>query len=188
MGIAAAAAQIFRGISAQEAVVYCICPIRIQDLLQRLLEDVSEGDITLVIQAAGDDGAVAQDADLITHSIAEYPLAALRGGKIRPIEFVTVFQVDPLSNPGAVAFGDPFLWEMGLQGLDDLRVQRVRSAVIPKPIADDAFALSGGAKVSAALQIGLKGNGNIIGFERMERNIHFVQSRGGQQNFLLFGK
>ena len=44
---------------------------RIENFLQRGIEKVAECDVPLRIQAAGHDGAVAQNAELIAQTVAE---------------------------------------------------------------------------------------------------------------------
>ena len=99
--VAAFAAKFFRGISVAEALTNGLRSVFCQNIFQRFLKQISQSNIPLVIQAAGDDGSVAKDADLIFQAVAEYFAAAFLSGKIRPVKFIAVFQKNPVSDGGS---------------------------------------------------------------------------------------
>ena len=90
-GVAAFAAKFLGGFPMLETLEDGDCPGRSEDLLHGLPEDISEGKITFVIQAAGDSRAVAEDPQLIAQTVAEDLSGAFRGGQVGPVEFIAVF-------------------------------------------------------------------------------------------------
>ena len=64
-GIAAATAKIFSGFSAAEAFYNGGCPGRSQNKAKIFPEDISQVNDPVAVQTAGDDGAIAEDAEMI---------------------------------------------------------------------------------------------------------------------------
>ena len=75
LGVAAAAAQRLGGSLAGEALHHGFGPGGGQDRFDALAVDVPQGDAALAVQAAGDDGAVAEDAEVIPQAVAEVYLS-----------------------------------------------------------------------------------------------------------------
>ena len=131
-GEAAAAAEGLQRQTPGKALTDCLRPLGGQDLVQVLREKVSEGQISLVIQAAGHHRSVAQHADLIPQSIAEAALAPVRGIQIRPVEVLPRLQPDIFFELPALAAAAPGLGEGRLQ---QPRFQSLSSQRIPRPEA-----------------------------------------------------
>ena len=64
-----------------------------------VLKKIAQSQITFVIQAAGNCCNISENAELIPQSVTENPVTALRSGQIRPVEFIAVFQENPLTDP-----------------------------------------------------------------------------------------
>ena len=79
LGIAAFSAQLLRGLAALKSVVNGNSPWGIENLLQILPKQVAQCQISLMIQAAGNDCPITQNTDLIPQSVAEDPLISLIG-------------------------------------------------------------------------------------------------------------
>ena len=86
LGVAAAAAELLRGGAMGKALADGPGPGRDQDLLQLLPEQIPQGDVALMIQAAGDHRAVAENADLVPQAVAGDAVESLRGGQVRPVK------------------------------------------------------------------------------------------------------
>ena len=71
-GIAAPSAEFFRCAPGLKSVVYGFCPGCFQNLLKIFFKQIAQGNIALVVKTAGDNRSVAQDADMVLHSITEY--------------------------------------------------------------------------------------------------------------------
>ena len=146
---------------------------------------ISEGQISLMVETAGDCGSVTENTQLITKTVAEYLLCALCGAEIRPVEFVAVFQKDPISKGDTSSDRLPWLWKHCFQHLQDLFVQQIRAALIPQTQNDDFLSFRGFGKGKTAADIVLKRNRQVIGFKGMEGNVDFMQGRGGQEGLTL---
>ena len=109
--IAALAAQLFRGFSVAKAFANRLCSSFCKDFIHVFREKITQCNVTFMIQAAGDDRTVTENTDLISQAIAEDPIASILRGKIRPVEFVTVFQKDPVADGSAFPTLNPGLGE-----------------------------------------------------------------------------
>ena len=90
VGVTAPAAQRHHGLPLRETVVNAASRRGVQNLGKLLGQEIAQGDITFVIQAAGDYRTVSQNADLSPQAVAEAVFTAVRRGKIRPVKFVAV--------------------------------------------------------------------------------------------------
>ena len=83
------------------------------------------------------------------------------------------------------AFSSAFSREIRFHGIEDLTILGVFAAIVPESV--DNQLLTGGslAEGEAVRKIVREGNGQIIGFERVEGNIDLVQRGGCQKHFLL---
>ena len=179
------AAEFFRGLSATETVTDGLDSGFCQNFFHILCKQVAQGNVTLVIQAAGDYRSVAQDTDLILQTVAEYLIAAVIGGKIRPVELVAVFQEDPIAD-GCTFFGFlPGLGKVVFHFPEDSGVLFVGTALIPQAVNHQFLALRGLAEGEAVLQIFFEGNSQVVGLKGVEGDIDLVQGRGAQEHFLL---
>ena len=187
-GIAAFPAQFFHCCSVAETVIDRFCPVSFQNIGQILCEQIAKIDIAFVIQSAGDYSSVAENTYLITKAVAEDPVTLIRRGKIRPIEFVTGLQIDPLSDPDPAAFLRPLSGKIAAEGTRDGVVQFVQSALIPQTVGDQKFTFCGFAEFEAIPKILLKIHRRIIGFESMKGYVDLMQVRTCQQHFLLLAQ
>ncbi len=144
--------------------------------------DVSEGYAAIAVQTAGHNGTVAQNAYVIPQSVAETNLS-FGGGKIGPIELISVFEEYPWRKAeifcAVLPRGRETLFEKG----QNLIVAAVFSPFIPKAKrADNSFFGCAGGKIrngrhiradtAVAAAAALKG---------LEGDIHSVQSGGGEK-------
>ena len=111
--VTAPAAQLLCGDSIKESFVYGLCPWGIQNLVHFLSKEVSERNVTLMIQAAGHYCTVTQHTDLIFQTVTEYMLANRGRGKIRPVKFISVFKIHFIGNADTLPFVYPFGREAG---------------------------------------------------------------------------
>ena len=72
-----------------------------------------------MVKTAGDHRTITKDADLITQTVAKYMSAVILGIQIRPVEFVTMLQIDPICDSDAVAFLMPRFREIASQCIRD---------------------------------------------------------------------
>ena len=79
-GIAAFAAQLFSGFPVGKTVVNGFCSGRSQNLFHILMQEIAQCQVTVVIQAAGNNGTVAEDAQLIPQTVAEHTGIPFLGG------------------------------------------------------------------------------------------------------------
>lgn len=184
-GIAAFAAQLLGGGSVLETVENCLGTGGGQDCIQLLLEQIAQSQVTLVVQAAGNHGTVAKHTDLIPQTIAENPVRAFLGGQVRPVKFVSVFQIDPVSQPGSSALCSPGLGEELLHGREDLLIFCIGTALIPKAVDGENVPLCCFAERKAAPEIFFKGDRQVVGFKGMQRDVYLMQGRGIKQQLLL---
>ena len=112
-----------------------------------------------MIQAAGDNGAVAENAQLIPQTVAEDFFTAFRGIQIRPIKLVDVFQIGAVGNSCSKSFFNAILREMLMHGLENALVLLVFSAVVPKPVDYQLFAGGCLAEGKTICQVLAEGNG-----------------------------
>ena len=129
--------------------------------------EIAQGDIALMIQAAGNHGTVTEHTNLIPQTIAEYLVTPINGRQIRPVEFVAIFQIDPVTKAGAFPLLNPGLGEMLLHGRKNLFVSFLGPAMIPQPEDRQHLAFRCITKREAAMKIFLKGNGKVVGFKGM---------------------
>ena len=69
-----------------------LCPVRGKNTRKFLLKNVSQGDDPVTIQTAGNHSSVAEDTEMISQSVAEHMIAAVRGILIGPDKAVTPLQ------------------------------------------------------------------------------------------------
>jgi len=74
--IAAATAESFRCVPGGEALIDGFGPWGIKDCSQILIKEIAKWYVAIVVQAAGDNRSVAKNADMVTHSVAEYLVTA----------------------------------------------------------------------------------------------------------------
>ena len=83
-----------------------------------------------MIQAAGNDTAVAQNADLIPKTITEYLAVSLWCRQIRPVEFITVLQKNLFSDTDSFSFFLPGFWENSSQCFKNLFIFLIGTAAL----------------------------------------------------------
>ena len=85
-----------------------------------------------MIQTAGHDRAVAQNADVVAQRVAEAALPAVRGVQIRPVEALPRLEPHVVGQLAALAAAAPRFWKGRLQHSLDPRVQALESAAVPE--------------------------------------------------------
>ena len=139
-----------------------------------------------MVKTAGDNGAVAQYTHLIPQAVTKSAFPTVGGGKIRPVEFVAVFQIDPLGDLRAPWLYIPRCGERPFHGAENFRVSLFRTAAVPQAVNNQKFPLRRLPEGKTPGKVRFKGDGKIVCFKGMERNIHLVKRGGVQQNFPLF--
>ena len=139
-----------------------------------------------MVKAAGNDSAVAQHAHLIPQAVAKGAFPAVGGGEVRPVEFVAVFQIDPPGDLGAPGLYIPGRGERPLHGAENFRVSLLRAAAVPQAVYDQEFPVRRLPKGEAPGEVRFKGDGEVVCFKGVKRNVHLVKRGGVQQNFPLF--
>ena len=183
--VAAFAAQLLHSLMVGKSAVDPLRPAAFEDLFHSLLMQIAQSQITLVIQAAGDDRSVAQNAQLIPQPVAENLPAAVLCGQIRPVELVAVFQKYPVSHCDTLSPFLPGLGESFLQHLQDLLIHLISAPLIPKSQYNDLFPLGRFGKGKTLIDVLLKGNIQLVSLKGMERNVDFVQPGAGKEQLLL---
>ena len=79
LDVAAVAAERFCGLAAAEAFGNGRSPRGGQNIRKFRFKNISQGDGAVAVQAAGHHGAVAEDAELIPHTVAAHLAAVVRG-------------------------------------------------------------------------------------------------------------
>ena len=144
------------------------------------MEDVTEGDDTVTIQTAGNDRAIAEDAEMIAKAIAKELLTLHRGIPVGPCEEVAPLQKEPGTDAEASGVFGPG----GIQAAMEIIQSDVVSAVVKAPVPkaegheDPGF---GGAlrKISHLAQVAAVG-GSIGALEAMERDTDLMGGGGDQ--------
>ena len=101
MGKTASSAQFLCDLSFLEGFLQLYRTVRGKDLRKGGGENVPEGNGTLRIQAAGDNGSVRKDTHLVAKSVAGMIFSKVFGFKIGPIEFLSPFKEDSFSHSEA---------------------------------------------------------------------------------------
>ena len=109
-----------------------------QDFVERLVEEIAQGDVTGMIEATGHDTSVHQHAYLIAEGIAEDILFLKLGMVgIRPLEHAVVLDVEILTQlPSVVTLCPRTGLVLGNQLLNEI-VGGIISALIPKTKDDE---------------------------------------------------
>ena len=173
--IAASSAKRFCGLPVLKAVVDCFCPIRVQNFLQIGFQQITQCQITLMIQTAGDHGTVAKNTDLVPESVTEYLFTLVFCLQIRPVKFIAVFQIYSVSDAGALPFLNPGFREIRRHCSQNVCVSFLRTTLIPQPENHQFPAFCSFSECKTLLQICFKGHCQIICFKSMEGNVYFVQ-------------
>ena len=95
-----------------------------------------------MVQTARDYSTVAQNTDMITHTVAKHTIALHLRIQIRPVKFIAVLQIDALTDPNSATLVNPALREVFMQCRQNLFVFCIRTALIPKSIGDQNFSFS----------------------------------------------
>ena len=130
-GIAAAAAKIFCGLAAAEALINGFGSWGGNNILKALLMDASEGDASVAVKAAGNNGAVAQNAYMIPQTVAKAYLR-LGSGKGGPIELISVLKKNLGGKANVLAAIFPGKGEIFFEKGDDLFVATIFPTLVPK--------------------------------------------------------
>ena len=134
--VAASAAQLFAGLSVAESFVDGLGSGRLQNFGKLLSKYISKRDVALMVKAAGDNGTVAKNADLIAESIAEDMIPCTCSAKIRPVKLVAMLQIYVLTDTKSIALRYPIFREITMKRISDLCVQFIQTAMIPQPVAN----------------------------------------------------
>ena len=86
-----------------------------------------------MVEAAGHDSSVAEDADMVAQPVAEAALAKLGGTHIRPVEHIPRLQKYPRRKAQAAPELLPRLWEAPRKLRAYAGIQRLEAAGIPQP-------------------------------------------------------
>ena len=73
-----------------------------------------------------------------------------------------------------------------VHGAENFRVSLFRTAAVPQAVNDQKFPLRRLPEGKTPGKVRFKGDGKVVCFEGVERNIYLVKRRGVQQNFPLF--
>ena len=101
--VAAVAAEGLYGAARVEALLDGAGARRIQNILKGGLQEISEGNLSVGIEATRHNGAVHENADLIAQTVAKTALAMIDGVHIGPIEGLAPFKIDLVSEPLAAS-------------------------------------------------------------------------------------
>ena len=104
--------KFLRCIACGKAIENGLCSWRIQDISQVRNKQISESNVAIMIQTAGDNGAVAQNANVIPHAITKHPVTLDGCRQIRPVELIAVFQINSLADADTPALNYPRFWEV----------------------------------------------------------------------------
>ena len=115
LGIAAAAAQVFRGPPAGKTVYHGFGPGGCQNIPDIFLKNVAQGNAAVTVQAAGYYGAVTENTEMIPQAIAEETLPLNRGVLIRPLEALAPFQKQPVPDADTPGVFGPVSWQEASQ-------------------------------------------------------------------------
>ena len=85
-----------------------------------------------MIEAAGDDRAVGEDAEVIAKTVAEKLSGAFLGIGVWPIEAFTVFEVETVAKPCTALTFNPFFGEFFLQSCNGAVVSAAVVSEVPK--------------------------------------------------------
>ena len=131
-GVSAFATEFFGGGAGGEAVVYCSGAGGSEDIVEGGVKKISDGEITLMVKAAGHNSPVTEHAELVTQAVTEHTSVALFGRHIRPIELLAGLKPHVLGEGKASARLRPRLREAGLKALLYLTVERFKAVFIPQ--------------------------------------------------------
>ncbi len=109
----------------------------IQNLFHIPLKQIAQGNFSVRIQAAGNYRAVAKHTNLIPQSVAEISALIFRRFQRGPVEFIPIFQIDLVPNPGAPGLFFPVSGEELGHSLQNLLVTLRLATLVPKPINCD---------------------------------------------------
>ena len=136
-----------------------------------------------MIEAAGDDGAVDKDTELVAQTVAELR-AGFVGAQVGPVELARALQIQVVAQKkAAVSHLRPVIACAGAQKVENFAVARVRAAVVPEAQRyDDAFFRGLFSKVPDLLKIGkLLLVRAVVALKAVERDADLVQAFGGKQ-------
>ena len=186
-GIATAAAQGLHSLAVGKTLINGLCSGAFQNFVHVLPEEVSQRNVSFMIQTAGDDRTIAEHTNLIPQAIAKYLFTAVSSGEVGPVKFVTLFQIDSVSDSRSPPLQHPVSREILGKGRKDLRIERIGTAIVPQPVGNQNLSFRGFAERKAPAQVFVERYGKIIGFKSMKRDIDLMQSgRRKQQTLLLF--
>ena len=186
--VAAFAAEFFLGGAGCEAVIDGLGPGRGENVLHFLGKEIAQCQVTLVVQAAGDGGAVAEDAQLVPEAVAEYLAAALRGSKVRPVEFVAVLQEEPVTDSDAPLGFLPGTGESPMHGIKNLLILFFQSTLVPETVDHQLFTCGCLTKGEAIGQVIFKGDCQVVCLEGMKGDVYLVQAWGGQKHIPMLSE
>ena len=126
-GVAATAAEVFRGAAAGEAIEDIFCSFGGEDIGEGAFKDVTEVYDALSVEAARDDGAVGEYAEVVAKTVAEYLVGAEGRFPIGPFKAITVFEVQLVADARAASAPFPLTAK--------LRLKKVKGSVIPAVVA-----------------------------------------------------
>lgn len=109
-----------------------------EDVGQRLLHEVAQGNAALVIEATGHDGAIDQDADLVAQGVAEGLRFVVLGMLlVGPLEHLVVLQIEVIGQPPAIVTLRPGAGYVASYQVVQQLVVGVVAALIPEAKDDD---------------------------------------------------
>ena len=92
-GITASSAKLLRGAFHLKTVAHSLGSFRGENIPYRSIKNIAEGDISLAVQAARYNAAIAEYAEMVTETVAKDGLSHIFRLHIRPSEAITVFKV-----------------------------------------------------------------------------------------------
>ena len=115
--ISALAAKLFCSAPMLKTFINSGCSWCFQYFLKRLLKQIAQRQIAFMIQTAGYHSPVAQYADLVSESVAEYMTAVFFRRKIRPVKLISIFKINPLPDADTPGFLFPLFGKSVVQGI-----------------------------------------------------------------------
>ena len=141
-----------------------------------------------MVETAGHDRSVDEHADLVAQAVAEAALPPVGRVKIRPVELVVLREKDPLGELDAAGALLPGAGEVRFQQAEDLTVEALAAAAVPKPQFAD-LACGGGPRGEGGTSVYIIFNRPaLVRFEGLQREIDLIQGGRGEKIFLPFCK
>ena len=131
--IATTAAQRLHSLVAAETVIYGTCTRRRKNLLQRLLKEITQRNITIMVETTRHHSAVHKHTHLIAQSIAERLFGStLLGITIWPRKHLVKLQIDIIGQLTTIIALTPRTWQQALNDVQNLAIALLVATLIPQ--------------------------------------------------------